>query len=177
MTCAASKRACIVQLWNDADSLRTASMTFRFDRTAGKVRLVWQRIFQPGPEDLLDFDATNEKTLLELCRRFTCARCASTTSNGVKRAKADRRERADAGNFPVGAEVWPRRAAFSTKSSRLKASWFYRWRGTLHTFPRCSHWNLERVAHREKEGSHRIDLLVALVQAAECIECASAATV
>jgi hypothetical protein len=36
----------------------------------GKVRVMWHRIFQPSPEDPLDFEATIEKTLLELRRRF-----------------------------------------------------------------------------------------------------------
>jgi hypothetical protein len=36
----------------------------------GKVRLVWHRTFQPSPEDPLDFEATVEKTLLDLRRRF-----------------------------------------------------------------------------------------------------------
>ena len=37
----------------------------------GKVRLVWHRIFQPSPDDPLDFELTIEKTLLELRRRFS----------------------------------------------------------------------------------------------------------
>ncbi|HJU11105.1 MAG TPA: terminase large subunit [Candidatus Binataceae bacterium] len=35
-----------------------------------KVRLVWHRIFQPSPHNPLDFEATIERTLLELRRRF-----------------------------------------------------------------------------------------------------------
>jgi phage terminase large subunit-like protein len=38
--------------------------------TMNKVRLIWHRIFQPSPSDPLDFEATIEKTLLELQRRF-----------------------------------------------------------------------------------------------------------
>jgi hypothetical protein len=36
----------------------------------GKVRLIWHRIFQPSPFDPLNFEATIEKTLLDLRGRF-----------------------------------------------------------------------------------------------------------
>jgi phage terminase large subunit-like protein len=36
----------------------------------GRVRLVWHRVFQPSPDDPLDFENTIEKTLRELMRRF-----------------------------------------------------------------------------------------------------------
>lgn len=48
----------------------TAIVAVTFDRKAQKVRLVWHRIFQPSPDDPLDFEATVERTLLELRRRF-----------------------------------------------------------------------------------------------------------
>jgi len=48
----------------------TAIVACTFDAKAGKVVLVWHRIFQPSPVDPLDFEATIEKTLLELRRRF-----------------------------------------------------------------------------------------------------------
>jgi phage terminase large subunit-like protein len=48
------------------DSTAVVAATFK----DGKVRLVWHRTFQPSPEDPLDFEATIEKTLLELRRRF-----------------------------------------------------------------------------------------------------------
>jgi phage terminase large subunit-like protein len=48
----------------------TAIVCTTFDQTAKKVRLVWHRIFQPSPTDPLDFEATIEKTLLDLKRRF-----------------------------------------------------------------------------------------------------------
>jgi hypothetical protein len=41
-----------------------------FDLSAKRVRLVWHRTFQPSPEDPLDFEATIEKTLIDLRRRF-----------------------------------------------------------------------------------------------------------
>jgi phage terminase large subunit-like protein len=48
----------------------TAIVCCTFDRAVGKVRVVWHRVFQPSPEDPLDFEATVEKTLLDLRRRF-----------------------------------------------------------------------------------------------------------
>jgi phage terminase large subunit-like protein len=48
------------------DSTAVVACTF----AEGKVRLVWHRIFQPSPKDPLDFEATIEKSLLELRRRF-----------------------------------------------------------------------------------------------------------
>ncbi len=48
----------------------TAIVCCTFDQAAEKVRLVWHRTFQPSSEDPLDFEATIEKTLLDLRRRF-----------------------------------------------------------------------------------------------------------
>jgi phage terminase large subunit-like protein len=48
------------------DSTAVVAATF----TEGKVRLVWRRVFQPSPDSPLDFEATIERTLLELRRRF-----------------------------------------------------------------------------------------------------------
>jgi len=48
----------------------TAIVLCAFDRNVKKVRLIWHRIFQPSPSAPLDFENTIEKTLLELRRRF-----------------------------------------------------------------------------------------------------------
>jgi phage terminase large subunit-like protein len=48
----------------------TAIVAVTFDRDANRARLVWHRIFQPSPDDPLDFEATVESTLLELRGRF-----------------------------------------------------------------------------------------------------------
>jgi len=48
----------------------TAIVACTYDVAAKKVRLVSHRIFQPSPDDPLDFEATIEKTLVELCSRF-----------------------------------------------------------------------------------------------------------
>jgi len=48
----------------------TAIAACAFDRSTKKVRVVKTYIFQPSPTDPLDFEATVEKTLIELCQSF-----------------------------------------------------------------------------------------------------------
>jgi len=48
----------------------TAVVACAWDAAAKKVRLVAHRIFQPSPDDPLDFESTVEATVLELMRRF-----------------------------------------------------------------------------------------------------------
>jgi phage terminase large subunit-like protein len=48
----------------------TAIVACTFDHATKRVRLAWHRIFQPKRDDPLDFEATIEKTLLELRSRF-----------------------------------------------------------------------------------------------------------
>src|SRR5664280_102835 len=48
----------------------TAIVACTWDRTSNKARLVWHRIFQPSPDDPLDFEATVERTVLDLRTRF-----------------------------------------------------------------------------------------------------------
>lgn len=49
---------------------QTAVVGVAFDQAAQQVRLVFHRIFQPSPDQPLDFEATIEKTLCELAERF-----------------------------------------------------------------------------------------------------------
>jgi phage terminase large subunit-like protein len=49
----------------------TAVVACAWDRKAGKARLIWHRIFQPSPDEPLNFEATIERALLELRQRFT----------------------------------------------------------------------------------------------------------
>jgi phage terminase large subunit-like protein len=49
----------------------TAVVAVSFDQKAKKVRLVAHRIFQPTPDKPLDFEATIETAVRDLCRRFT----------------------------------------------------------------------------------------------------------
>jgi phage terminase large subunit-like protein len=48
----------------------TAIVAVTWDREAQRVRLISHRIFQPSPDDPLDFEATVEASLLDLSRRF-----------------------------------------------------------------------------------------------------------
>jgi phage terminase large subunit-like protein len=48
----------------------TAIAACAFDRSTKKVRVVKTYIFQPSPTDPLDFEATVERTLIELCQSF-----------------------------------------------------------------------------------------------------------
>jgi hypothetical protein len=48
----------------------TAIVATTFDRDSNKVRLVTHRIFQPSAKEPLDFEATIERTIRELCQRF-----------------------------------------------------------------------------------------------------------
>ena len=49
---------------------QTAIVAVTYDQAAQQVRLVFHRIFQPSPDDPLDFEATIERTLCELRERF-----------------------------------------------------------------------------------------------------------
>ena len=49
---------------------QTAIVAVCFDQAAQQVRLVFHRIFQPTPDEPLDFEATIERTLCELRERF-----------------------------------------------------------------------------------------------------------
>ena len=48
----------------------TAIVATFYDKKTQQVRLVWHRIFQPSPDNPLDFEQTIERTLRELNKRF-----------------------------------------------------------------------------------------------------------
>ena len=48
----------------------TAIVATTWDQVRQRVRLITHRVFQPSPEEPLDFEATIERTVLELRRRF-----------------------------------------------------------------------------------------------------------
>ena len=48
----------------------TAIVATHYDKKTQQVRLVWHRIFQPSPEQPLDFEQTIERTLHDLHKRF-----------------------------------------------------------------------------------------------------------
>ena len=45
-------------------------MAVAWEQEAQLIRLVWHRVFQPNPDDPLDFEHTIEATLLDLHKRF-----------------------------------------------------------------------------------------------------------
>jgi len=49
----------------------TAIVVCSWNQEQKRVRLVWHRIFQPTPQDPLNFEDTIEETLLDLANRFT----------------------------------------------------------------------------------------------------------
>ena len=53
----------------------TAVVAVTYDSEAQRVRLVTHRIFQPSPDEPLDFEGTVEATVLELARRFSIVEC------------------------------------------------------------------------------------------------------
>jgi hypothetical protein len=48
----------------------TAIVAVTWDYSASRAKLVWHRIFQPSPDQPLDFERTIEATILELRRKF-----------------------------------------------------------------------------------------------------------
>jgi phage terminase large subunit-like protein len=52
----------------------TAIVAVTFDNETKKVRLIAHRVFQPTPDDPLDFEATIEETILDLRQRFALRR-------------------------------------------------------------------------------------------------------
>ena len=53
----------------------TAVVVCAFDGKAHRVRLLWHRIWQPSPDEPLDFEKTIEATVLELRKRFNVRAC------------------------------------------------------------------------------------------------------
>jgi phage terminase large subunit-like protein len=53
----------------------TAIVATHWDRQRQRVVLVWHRIYQPTPDDPLDFEAAIEATVLDLHARFSVRRC------------------------------------------------------------------------------------------------------
>lgn len=68
-----SQRDLAVWVGVDASVKRdsTAIVACSFDLEAQRVRLIWHKIFQPSPDEPLDFEATVERSLLDLGERFS----------------------------------------------------------------------------------------------------------
>jgi phage terminase large subunit-like protein len=48
----------------------TAIVVVHWDKKSQRVRLIWHRVFQPSPDDPLDFERTIERTVIDLHKRF-----------------------------------------------------------------------------------------------------------
>jgi phage terminase large subunit-like protein len=48
----------------------TAIVVCHWNKKEQRVRLIWHRVFQPSPTDPLDFEATIERTVIDLHKRF-----------------------------------------------------------------------------------------------------------
>jgi phage terminase large subunit-like protein len=53
----------------------SAIVACTWDRKAQQVRLIFHRVFQPSPDDPLDFEETIERTVLDLRNRFQVKKC------------------------------------------------------------------------------------------------------
>ena len=97
-----SSRDCRVWVGVDASTKRdaTAVAVCGWDWQRKQVRLLWHRIFRPTPEDPLDFEATIERTLLELLRRFRVRAVYFDPYQMVAVAQRLRRQRVPMVEFP-----------------------------------------------------------------------------
>jgi len=162
-------RALAVWVGVDASVKRdsTAIVAVTWDSVVKRVRLVWHRIFQPSPDDPLDFQVAIEETLLRLSERFDVQKIRFDPYQLV--ATAQRLQRAGlpleefpqtldrltamgsnlydllkAGNLEVYADAELRRAVASAVAKETPRGW--------------------RIA--KEKASHKIDVVVALAMAA-----------
>lgn len=145
----------------------TAIVLTRWDDQAKAVRVIWHRIFQPSPENPLDFEATIEATLLELHQRFRLSSVRFDPYQMI--ASAQRLSRA---GLPM--LEFPQTPANLTEASQnlfelVKAR-------NLRTYPDAEmRLAISRAIAIEgargwriakEKSSHKIDVVVALAQAA-----------
>jgi hypothetical protein len=78
----------------------TAIVAVTWDREQHKARLVWHRIFQPTPEEPLDFEWTVEKTVLQLRERFNIEGVSFDPYQMVASSQRLRGERVPMDEFP-----------------------------------------------------------------------------
>jgi hypothetical protein len=77
VTPVAADRTLAVYVGVDASVKRdsTAIVAVAWDGKAKKVKLIWHRVFQPSPDEPLDFERTVEQTLRDLRQRFRVRKC------------------------------------------------------------------------------------------------------
>lgn len=145
----------------------TAIVCATFDPAIKKVRLVWHRIFQPTAADPLDFEATIEATLMDLRRRFYLREVRFDPYQLVAVA-----QRLTAAGLPM--VEFPQSVPNLTEAS---SNLYELLKGrNLRTYPdddfrlavsRCVAIETSRGWRIAKEkASHKIDVIVALAQAA-----------
>ena len=164
-----SERSLAVWVGVDASVKRdsTAIVCVTWDSAVKKVRLVWHRIFQPSPDDPINFELQIEETLLRLAERFDVQAVRFDPYQMV--AVAQRLQKAGlpmveypqtldrltamgsnlydllkAGNLEVYADAELRRAVASAVAKETPRGW--------------------RIA--KEKASHKIDVVVALAMAA-----------
>ena len=145
----------------------TAIVACTWHEGTRRCRLVWHRIFQPSPSDPLDFERTIEATLLELMRRFAVREVRYDPYQMAAVAQRLVRERVPMVEFP---QTVPNLTAASTNLYELiKAQNLIVYRDDALRLAVQRSVALEtsrgwRIA-KEKQ-SHKIDVVVALAQAA-----------
>jgi phage terminase large subunit-like protein len=144
----------------------TAIVAVTWDATAKRVRLVWHRIFQPSPDDPINFELEIEETLLRLAERFDVQKIRFDPYQLVATAQRLQKQGLPMEEYP---QTLDRLTAMgSNLYDLLKA-------GNLETYPDAE---LRRavasaVARETPRGwriakeraSHKIDVVVALAMA------------
>ncbi len=132
-----------------------------------RVRLVWHRVFQPSPNDPLDFESTVERTLLDLQQRFHVVKILfdpwqmQSTAQRLTRAGVTIEEYAQSpGNLTIASQnlyeliTGRNLVLYPDAAMRLAVS-----RAVAVETPRG--WRIAK-----EKASHKIDVIVALAMAA-----------
>jgi len=145
----------------------TAIVVCSWDEEQKGVRLVWHRIFQPTPQDPLNFEDTIEETLLDLANRFTIEEIKFDPFQMISTAQRLQEARLPMMEFPQ--TVSNLTAASSNLFDLIKG-------GNLISYPDTElRLALSRTVALEtsrgwriakQKTSHKIDVVVALAMAA-----------
>ncbi|MGH2749351.1 MAG: terminase large subunit domain-containing protein [Actinomycetota bacterium] len=155
----------------------TAIVACAYDSDAGKVRVVFHRIFYPSQVDELNFEATIESTLLDLDKRFDVREVRYDPTQLVATAQRLRRHRLNMVEFhPAGSTVPPGGSKASSNNSLMANNLYDCVKGNnLVTYPDAevrlavsravakdtpSGWKITK-----DKAAHTIDVVVALAMA------------
>jgi len=147
----------------------TAVVACAFDQHTNKTRLLWHRVFQPSPDAPLDFEATIERSLLELRDRFNVQAVWYDPYQMTAVAQRLTAQRVPMVEFP---QTMPNLTEASQNLYDLVKG------RNLQLYPDAdmriavsrsvaledSHWRGWRIA--KEKAAHKIDVIVALAQAA-----------